>query len=119
MKIIESLTPFHRIFSSAVYNCTEIIFFLFYHIARIVNDDNKYFKSKLLIDFFSYLLCIITFLIYLEIIEINFCDLNYNLRKNIILRGIIDDDSDKLDLNKNPIIDDEENNSDSDDNISN
>lgn len=119
MKIIESLTPFHRIFSSAVYNCTEIIFFLFYHIARIVNDDNKYFKSKLLIDFFSYLLCIITFLIYLEIIEINFCFLNYNLRKNIILRGIIDDDSDKLDLNKNPIIDDEENNSDSDDNISN
>ena len=30
---------------------------------------------------------IIGFLIYLEIIELNFCKLNYNLKKNIISRG--------------------------------
>ena len=32
-----------------------------------------------------------TFLIYTEIVELNFCKFNYNLRKNIILRGILDD----------------------------
>ena len=32
-----------------------------------------------------------TFLIYTEIVELNFCKFNYNLRKNIILRGILND----------------------------
>ena len=34
-----------------------------------------------------------TFLIYTEIIELNFCKFNYILRKNITLRGIINDSS--------------------------
>ena len=35
--------------------------------------------------------CLIGFFIYLEIIELNICKLNYNLRKNIIHRGILDE----------------------------
>ena len=37
------------------------------------------------------IICIIGFLIYLEIIELNFCNLNYNLKKNIAQRGISED----------------------------
>ena len=41
MKIVESLTPFHRIISNAVYYCTDIIFILCFNFIRIIND-NKY-----------------------------------------------------------------------------
>ena len=107
MKIVESLTPFHRIISSAIYYCGEIIYILIFKIIEIVNDDNRYFKVKLSIDFFGFLFCIIAFLIYSEIIEINLCNLNYNLRKNIIIRGI-NNDSIHLDLDRNSLIDKEE-----------
>ena len=33
---------------------------------------------------------IIGFMIYLELIELNCCELNYNLRKNIMIRSIIE-----------------------------
>ena len=58
---------------------------------KIINDDNIHLKVKVLTDFFSDLVCIITFFIYSEIIELNFCNFNYNLKKNIILRGQSDD----------------------------
>ena len=37
---------------------------------------------------------LIGFIIYLEIIELNFCKLNYNLRKYIIERSIEDSNTD-------------------------
>ena len=42
-------------------------------------------------DLFADILDVMTFLIYTEIIELNFCKFNYNLRKNIMLRVIIND----------------------------
>ena len=39
MKIVESLTPFHRIISNAIYYCGEIIYILIIKIIEIVNDD--------------------------------------------------------------------------------
>ena len=52
----------------------------------------------------------IMILIFLEIIEINFCELNKNLKRNIESRGIIDssliderDDDDEFDYQKNSI----------------
>ena len=55
-------------------------------------------------DFISDFLCIITFFIYSEIIELNFCNLNYDIRKNIILRGL-DNDFQLDDLNRSKIND--------------
>ena len=62
-----------------------------------------------LIDFSSDITAIIGFLIYLEIIELNFCKLNKDLRKNIIMRGEID----QIDFEKDKgttILDNESNN---------
>ena len=117
MKILENLTPFHRIFSSSVFNCTEIIVLFFFKI-NIINGENKYFKSKIIIDIFADLICVISFFIYLEIIELNFCDLSKNLRKNIIIRGSIND-SGILDLDKSSLFDEEDDKKKSDDNSSN
>ena len=44
-------------------------------------------KYKLILDISSDFIAIILYLIYLEIIELNFCGFNFNLRNNIIKRG--------------------------------
>ena len=106
-KIIESLTPFHRIFSGSVYYLAQQLILLCVYCVKIINDDNFYLKVKVLCDFFSDFVCIITFFIYSEIIELNFCDFNYNLKKNIILRGQ-NDDYQLDDLDKNSIMNDAE-----------
>ena len=115
MKTVDSLTPFHRIFSSAVYYCSEIIFILIFNFNKIIKDDNKYLKAKIALDCFACAICLIAVLIYLEIIEINFCNLNYNLRKNIIIRGI-NNDSENLEIDINSSFNEEEKNNDENDN---
>ena len=74
---------------------------------KIINNDNKYLKYKMYLEIISDILNILTFLIYTEIIELNFCKFNYNLRKNIILRGIVDD-SNQSDIDNNSIINENE-----------
>ena len=71
----------------------------------------------------TFLIEILSVFIFLEIIELNFCGLNHNLRKNIISRSIdedkliyeINDDADEVDdnsendlpNNKEKIVDDD------------
>ena len=73
------------------------------------NEPRKYLNASFFIDFSSDITAIIGFLIYLEIIELNFCKLNKDLRKNIIMRGEID----QIDFEKDKgttILDNESNN---------
>ena len=60
-----------------------------YYFAKEKKDYDLGFKIFLL-NIIGDSLSIVGFLIYLEIIELNFCGFNYNLRKNIIDRGIKD-----------------------------
>ena len=53
-------------------------------------EDFKILVIHFILDIIGNSLIIVGFLIYLEIIELNFCGLNYNLRKNIIDRGMKD-----------------------------
>jgi len=52
---------------------------------NLFKGDNL--TQKFLLDESGDIASIIGFLIYLEIIELNFCGLNYNLKKNIIIRS--------------------------------
>ena len=90
-KIIESLNPFHRIFSGSFYYCFQQTIFIIVNSNKIINNKEIYLKYKIYLDLFSDFLNVLTFLIYTEIVELNFCKFNYNLRKNIILRGILND----------------------------
>ena len=90
-KLLENLNPFYRIFSTSTYYLTEQLIFFVVNSNKIINDKNKYLKYKIFMDLFADILDVMTFLIYTEIIELNFCKFNYNLRKNIMLRGIIND----------------------------
>ena len=48
----------------------------------------NYRIAKYFLDISGDIFCLIGFLIYLEVIELNFCGLNYNLKRNITQRGI-------------------------------
>ena len=87
----------------------------------IFNEDIKFnFRiEKFTLDFLGDIFSLIGFVIYLEFLELNFCKLNYNLRRNIINRAI--KDIDKIFLNEEKILLDEEeskNENESNDNIS-
>ena len=98
--VIYYLTPLHFMFSSLVY-----LFMM--EITILIMNHFNIFKFNLL-SIFAYIFSFIGFLIYLEIIELNFCKLNYNLRKYIRERSI--EDINEEENNDSFIINDIENN---------
>ena len=94
--IIKNFSPVHFIFSSPIYFFVKkIILPINTYIDQksffIKNEKNKteiIFKIKYILDFSSDIISLIAFLIYLEIIELNFCQYNYNLKKNISKRAL-------------------------------
>jgi hypothetical protein len=93
MLVIKNLTPMHFMFGSFIYvsltNLTQIV------IIKINENKNKKevddYQPKIeLLNVLAYFCTFIGFMIYLEIIELNFCKLNYNLRKYIYVRSIKD-----------------------------
>ena len=90
--IIKFFTPVHLILSFPVsYFFLKIIMIINTLIKNrtVFNDIPKKYKSeKFILDLAGDITSIIGFLVYLEIIELNFCKFNYNLRRNIINRGI-------------------------------
>ena len=86
-KIIECLNPFHRIFSGSFYYILQRTIFFIVNSNKIINNEDIYLKYKILLDLLEDFLNVLTFLIYTEIIELNFCKLNKNTRRNIQIRG--------------------------------
>ena len=86
--IIYYLTPVHYFFYDSayefLYDTSQLIFSL------IRKEDLTKIIIEIVGDFFA----LIGFLIYLEIIELHFCKLNYNIRKTIIERSIEDSNTD-------------------------
>ena len=84
-----NLTPMHFMFSSLIY----LFLFELIELIRKNIKTGKFFNKDDLIyyyDFSAYFFSFIGFMIYLEIIELNFCNLNYNLRKYINMRSVED-----------------------------
>jgi hypothetical protein len=90
MLVIKNLTPMHFMFGSFIYvsltNLTQIV------IIKINENKNKKevddYQPKIeLLNVLAYFCTFIGFMIYLEIIELNFCNFNFNLKKAIIKRG--------------------------------
>jgi len=90
--VIKCLTPMHFMFSSLIY-----LFFM--ELIELIKNNTSesdyekeisYQNSISLLNIIAYIFSLIGFMIYLEIIELNFCKLNYNLRKYIYDRSIQD-----------------------------
>ena len=115
--ILNSLYVFF--FLSILNNLTPVHFFFIGSITGIIIEVIKIFKSKIfngyyfvkegedikipvlkfLFDIIGNFLAFIGFLVYLEIIELNFCGFNYNLRRKIIERSI-EDSIQKITINE-------------------
>ena len=95
IQVIKYLTPVYLIFSNPIY------FFIQKSILGLYNfiKDGELFKdqkeknykiAKFHLDLSGDIFSIIALLIYLEVVELNFNGYNYNLRKNIIQRSLIE-----------------------------
>ena len=82
--LVRELTPLHKIFTYPIQYFIEKIILCY---KLIGNAPRKFIIEQYGIDIASDVISFLGFLIYLEIIELNFCKLNYNLRKNIMTRG--------------------------------
>jgi len=105
MLVINYLTSIHFMFSSLIY----VFVYELKDLINIMIEKKKIFLKVLNIS--AYIFSLIGFMIYLEIIELNFCKLNHNLIKyikdrsskdinvNIIKDSIITDDDDNSEKN--------------------
>ena len=93
LRTIEHLTPIHLIFAVPIHymfnkSYLAILNYIKNDSAWIEGMDNASLKFGL--DFCSDFFAIFGYLVYLEVIELNFCGLDFNLRRKILARGIID-----------------------------
>ena len=103
---IKNYTPIHVIFSFPIQFFIEKTFLLIYtaifHRDKLFGERTDVKKlKKFLLDESGDIGSIIGFLIYLEIIELNFCGLSYMTKKNIELRAHLDSiANEENDINK-------------------
>ena len=91
---------------------------IFYGIKQIISKINgKTETNYFIVQFIAEICALIGYIIFLEIIILNFCKLNKDVKINIIQRGVSDSKINELDLNK--FVDDENDDSDDDDDINN
>lgn len=90
--IVKYLTPIHAIVLPSIYYFLVVIILgIFSLIIKIDNDNmNEIEIISNICDTIAFFLAILGNLVYSELIELNFCQLNYNLRSSIIRRGNID-----------------------------
>jgi len=96
LMIIKYLSPIHLMFTIPPFYLIKKIILRAYLLASYETDvkkqfdKNSIFKAKFILDSIGDIFCIISNLIYFEILELNFCNLNYYLKKAIIERGLLD-----------------------------
>ena len=90
IQVIKYLTPVYLIFSNPIYFFIEKIIIAIYTEIKEYNQNDNSEYIKFILDSSGDLFSIIALLIYLEIVELNFKEYNYNLRKNIIQRSMIE-----------------------------
>ena len=132
LMIIKFLSPIHYIFSNEIYFSFKKIALPIYTLINeksfFIKEPIKYILPKFILDTSGDFLSLIGFLVFLELIELNFCDFNINLRRKIMDRSEIesisllddyfddDDDVDNDDNNDNNINNDDNDNNDNNDN---
>ena len=84
LMIIKYLSPIHLMYTIPLfYSMKKIILTIYVSLSKdkdkIIIYSNEIFKAKFILDSIGDIFCIISNLIYLEILELNFCNLNYNL----------------------------------------
>ena len=90
LKIIETLSPIHFIFTYSIYYFIKKIILPIYTLIKVdhffIENHINFILPKYILDFSSDFLSLIALLVFLEIIDLHFCGFNKNLRRNIMNR---------------------------------
>jgi hypothetical protein len=89
--VINYLDPVNVTFCQPIFFILKKIFLVSNNLIldhEFFANESNYRPARFFMDISGDIICLIGFLIYLEIIEINICGLNYNLKKYISERGI-------------------------------
>ena len=87
--IIDAFSPFHIFLSNVL---SEFIVFIY----AFFEFNENYDYTKIILGFILLILCLFMILVYIEIIELNFCGLSNMTIKNIELRARLDSLIDKV-----------------------
>ena len=91
LMIIKHLSPIHYIFSNVIFFFIKKIALPIYTLFKVGSFFNsgkiKNITAKYILDTSGDFLSLIGFLVFLELIELNFCDFNINLRRKIMDRS--------------------------------
>ena len=99
--IIKHLSPIHKIISNPLFFFFQKMFMAINTLCRekkFFVNNSVYILSKFILDITGDIFSIFGLMIYLEIIELNFCGLDYNTRRTISVRAMsdqIEDDNEK------------------------
>ena len=103
LMIIKFLSPIHYIFSNQIYFCLKKIVLPIYTFiiegSFFIEKPINFIIPKFILDTSGDFLSLIGFIVFLELIELNFCDFNKDLRRKIMDRseyesiGILGDNS--------------------------
>lgn len=85
--IYKNLTPIHFFFGKHIIDIFILILNLIDDSINKVEDQEIFVKSSIL-DIISVIFYIIGVIVYLEMVELKFCELNHDVKKNIINRGV-------------------------------
>jgi len=85
LSIIKMLGVFHLLIPEVIYQFVIDIYIIIYKIANNIIDKTQI--TQFIFIIISHLFALIGILIYLEIIELRFCKLDKNIKKNISLRA--------------------------------
>ena len=103
--VVKHLSPIHKIFSTPFFFLSQKILLSINTLCKekqfFAKNKIKYILWKFILDVTGDLISLLGLTIYLEIIELNFCNLNYDTRKSISKRAISDS---LLDLNEKDFI---------------
>ena len=100
IKILDDFTVFHIMILDSIGILVDDIY-------SLISDYNT---PQLILSIFTFLITILFLSIFIEIIELNFCGLNFNLKKNITRRAVVEKDK-IYDINNINEDEDEDNNS--------
>jgi hypothetical protein len=88
--VIKNLTPVHVIFSVPFRYLIQKVISISYSLIKREYSKNKYKIYKLILDTSGDIFSWFGFLIYLEIFAIKFCNLDYDIKNNIMRRSFAD-----------------------------
>ena len=108
--VIKNLSPVHVIFSVPFRYLLQKVVSISYSLIKQQYSRNKYKIIKLILDTLGDIVSSIGFLIYLEIIVLKCCNLDHDIKKNIMKRSFADIREGDIDINEsfnnNEIVDD-------------